>query len=147
MTAIRTLVPDVKLGAVEINHKAVDILKQREPNVKIYEDSLLNVDIEEQYDMVLIKGVLIHINPENLKTVYEKMYKLSKKYIVVVEYYSPIPISVNYRKNEDVLFKRDFAGELMDLYTDLKLVDYGFVYHRDSVFPADDLNWFLLSKE
>jgi spore coat polysaccharide biosynthesis protein SpsF len=35
---------------------------------------------------------------------------------------------------------------MMDKYSNLKLVDYGFVYHRDYQFPQDDMNWFLLEK-
>ena len=146
LSAIELLVPNIKLGAVEINKEAVKILKQRINNIEVYEDSLLNVSIEEKYDIALIKGVLIHINPEELKVVYKKLYDCSKKYIVVAEYYSPSPVSIKYRENEDVLFKRDFAGEIMDMYKDLKLVDYGFIYHRDDLFPGDDITWFLLEK-
>ena len=51
-----------------------------------------------------------------------------------------------YRGHEGKLFKRDFAGELLDKYPDLKLIDYGFVYHRDTNFPQDDCTWFLLEK-
>jgi hypothetical protein len=64
---------------------------------------------------------------------------------MVSEYYNPTPVTVNYRGNEDRLFKRDFAGELIDRYG-LKLVDYRFVYHRDSVYRQDDCTWFLLEK-
>lgn len=46
-----------------------------------------------------------------------------------------------------VLFKRDFAGEMLEKYQDLQLVDYGFVYHGDANFPQDDLTWFLLEKQ
>jgi pseudaminic acid biosynthesis-associated methylase len=95
---------------------------------------------------VLIKGVLIHINPDFLGHVYEKLYKTALKYICIVEYYNPTPVEVSYRGYSGHLFKRDFAGEVLDKYTDLNLVDYGFVYHRDHNFPADDLTWFLLEK-
>jgi spore coat polysaccharide biosynthesis protein SpsF len=44
------------------------------------------------------------------------------------------------------LFKRDFAGDLLDRFPGLVLVDYGFVYHRDKAFPQDDMTWFLLEK-
>jgi hypothetical protein len=44
------------------------------------------------------------------------------------------------------MFKRDFAGEMLDKFQDLRLLDYGFVYHRDTQFPQDDVNWFLLEK-
>ena len=29
------------------------------------------------------------------------------------------------------LFKPDFAGEMLDQYQDLEIVDYGFVWHRN----------------
>jgi len=44
------------------------------------------------------------------------------------------------------LFKRDFAGEMLERFADLKLLDYGFVYRRDPNFPQDDITWFLLEK-
>ena len=97
-------------------------------------------------DLVLIKGVLIHINPDMLSQVYQTLYRLSKRYIWIVEYYNPTPVSVPYRGHRDRLFKRDFAGEMMDKYQDLRLVNYGFVYHRDPNFPLDDPTWFLLEK-
>lgn len=43
-------------------------------------------------------------------------------------------------------YLRDFAGELLDKYEDLELVEYGFTYHRDKQFPQDDSTWFLLKK-
>ena len=38
------------------------------------------------------------------------------------------------------------TGELMDRFPSLKLVDYGFLWKRDPVFPQDDITWFLLEK-
>ena len=48
---------------------------------------------------------------------------------------------------EEKLFKRDFAGEVLDRFDDLRLFDYGFCYHRDLHFPQDDVTWFLLEKK
>lgn len=149
LRAIKMLIPSVECSAIEINIKALDVLKQFLPHENIYEGSILDFDAEavkEQFDMALIKGVLIHINPEELKHVYEKLYKCSKKYICIAEYYNPTPVEINYRGYENRLFKRDFAGEMMDKFSDLELVDYGFVYHRDNNFPQDDITWFLLKK-
>ena len=64
---------------------------------------------------------------------------------MVAEYYNPSPVNLSYRGNEETLFKRDFAGELMEQYG-LKLVDYGFIYKRDNWAPQDDITWFLLEK-
>ena len=64
---------------------------------------------------------------------------------MINEYFNPTPVSIPYRGHENKLFKRDFAGELIDSYS-LKLVDYGFVYSRDNLYPQDDMTWFLLEK-
>lgn len=146
LKAIKNLMPNAVLSAIEINKTAVSQLEEWGEVKKIYANSILNVEIEEKYDLTLIKGVLIHINPEHLKNVYEKLYRTSEKYICIAEYYNPAPVTINYRGHTDRLFKRDFAGEMLDLYPDLKLVDYGFVYRRDTNFPQDDATWFLLEK-
>jgi pseudaminic acid biosynthesis-associated methylase len=116
-------------------------------NPGIYNQSILEFNILSQWDMVFTKGVLIHINPNELQCVYQKMYDASKRYILVAEYYNPTPVEVAYRGYGSKLFKRDFAGEIMDKYPDLSLVDYGFTYHRDNSFAHDDVNWFLMKKE
>ena len=38
------------------------------------------------------------------------------------------------------------AGEILDRYPSLQLVDYGFAYRRDPNFPQDDITWFLMEK-
>jgi len=145
LEAIKRLLPEAKLSAIEINEKAVAQLKQIE-NIEVYHSSILDFQPNEKRDLVLISTVLIHINPNSLPTVYELLYKTSRKYICIAEYYNPSPIEVKYRGHEGKLFKRDFAGEIMEQFSDLKLVDYGFVYHKDNNFPRDDITWFLLEK-
>lgn len=65
---------------------------------------------------------------------------------LIAEYYDPSPVEVSYHGHSGKLFKRDFAGEMLDRYSDLQRLDYGFTYHRDPQFPADDVTWFLLEK-
>ena len=132
-------------SAIEINEKAVTQLKEIE-NIKVYHSSILDFQPDEKRDLVLIKRVLIHINPNELNNVYELLYRSSRKYICIAEYYNPSPVEVRYRGHEGKLFKRDFAGEIMEKFPNLKLIDYGFVYHRDNNFPQDDTTWFLLEK-
>ena len=146
LKALNYLIPDADLSAIEINAKAVEELRKWQKVKKIYEMSILDFTPDFQRDFVFIKGVLIHINPEMLHKIYKLLYQTTKKYICIAEYYNPTPVSVSYRGHEDRLFKRDFAGEMMDKYHDLRLVNYGFVYHRAPNFPLDDLTWFLLEK-
>lgn len=146
LEAIRILLPKAKLAAVEINQKAAKQLGRAIKDVQVYPVSILDFKCERAWDLVLIKGVLIHMNPESLHKVYEALYRSSARYICIAEYYNPTPVSIPYRGHADRLFKRDFAGEMLDRYKDLRLLDYGFSYHRDVHFPQDDLTWFLLEK-
>jgi len=146
LMALKLLLPNIELSAIEINKKAVDELSSVIPRENIFNESILDFQPKTTYDLVLIKGVLIHINPESLPFVYDKLFESSKRYVLLCEYYNPSPVSIPYRGHVDRLFKRDFAGELMSKYPILQLVDYGFVYHGDSLFPQDDITWFLLEK-
>lgn len=147
LMALRKLFPFIELSAVEVNDLAVSLLEKLDLT-EIYHKS-----VTEQfpglgeYDLVISKGLLIHIPPEDLPNVYELMHKCCRKYILIAEYYNPTPVEVEYRGNKGKLFKRDFAGEMLDRYPDLKMRRYGFVYHRDEECPQDDLTWFLLEKE
>jgi len=146
LMALRHLLPQAKLSAVEINEKAASELKSNVPDVDLHWNSILDFQPSAKWDMVFTKGVLIHINPDKLPVVYELMYRASSRYLLVSEYYNPKPTEITYRGHTGKLFKRDFAGEMLDKYPDLRLVDYGFVYHRDSYFPQDDMTWFLIEK-
>lgn len=145
MRALKQLLPNAELSAIEINTAAVDELNQL-GYIKVYHQSILDYVPNMTSELVFTKGVLIHINPDSLSIVYDLLYQSSSRYIMVAEYYNPKPISVNYRGHADVLFKRDFAGEMLDRFDDLRLIDYGFSYHRDAIFPQDDINWFLMEK-
>lgn len=145
LAAIRHLLPDASLAALEINTNAAAKLRET-GHITVYNQSILDFDINNTYDFVLIKGVLIHINPEELTGVYDKLYNSSGKYICIAEYYNPCPVEISYRGHSNRLFKRDFAGEMLKKFPTLKLVDYGFVYHGDFNYPQDDITWFLLEK-
>ena len=145
LMALNNLLPRCELTGVEINSKAANELSKW-GGCNVINESIFDYKDSKKYDLSMIKGVLIHINPDMLNNVYEKLYDSSDRYILVAEYYNPTPVNVSYRGYNDRLFKRDFAGEMLDKYSDLELVDYGFLYHRDKYFEQDDINWFLLEK-
>tara|TARA_X000000950_G_scaffold262452_2_gene333714 strand:+ start:1591 stop:2202 length:612 start_codon:yes stop_codon:yes gene_type:complete len=144
LVAIKKLFPKIKLSGYEINKEAVK--KAEKFNVgKITKASILEKIEFDKADLCFTACVLIHINPKYLRNVYENLVHASTRYILVAEYYNPVPIKVKYRGYENRLFKRDFAGDLIENYN-LKLIDYGFIYKRDNLAPQDDITWFLLEK-
>lgn len=146
LQALKLLYPEIKLNAVEINESACESLVSLIGADSVFNGSVFDFNATSKVDLAIIKGVLIHINPEMLNVVYDKLYQASSRYIYVCEYYNPVPVAMVYRGHENKLFKRDFAGEMLEKYSDLTLVDYGFVYKRDPAFPQDDITWFLMEK-
>jgi len=144
--AILDLYPKTELHSVEINATAAAEI-QAWGGATVEVASLLDFEPTRQWDLSFTKGVLIHLPPDALPGIYDKLVAASARYVMVCEYYSPTPVEVTYRGHEHALFKRDFAGEILDAHPELRLVDYGFTYHRDPVHPLDDSTWFLMEKQ
>lgn len=147
LKALKLLHPDLDLHAIEINPQAANLLAEVIPSEHVHQKSILDFHSDRQWDLAMIKGVLIHINPEELGSVYTRLASASNRYVLIAEYYNPAPVAIPYRGHSDRLFKRDFAGEFMDKHPEFGLIDYGFAYRRDPNFPQDDITWFLLEKK
>lgn len=145
--AIKLLYSSIECSAIEINKDAAQQLEHTVDSDRIFRGSIFDYQPSVKFDLVLIKGVLIHIDPEELSSVYEKLVKSTNRYILVAEYYNPSPVEIPYRGHLEKLYKRDFAGEILDRHPDFLLRDYGFSYRRDPDFPQDDITWFLLEKK
>jgi pseudaminic acid biosynthesis-associated methylase len=145
LRALRSLRPGLVCQGVEINPDAAEILRKVIGAENTFEGSLFDCQ-PEPAELAFTKGVLIHLNPTMLPTAYDRLYSASSRFILVAEYYNPTPVTIPYRGHADRLFKRDFAGEMRERFTDLTLVDYGFLYRHDPLFPQDDITWFLMEK-
>ena len=135
--------PQFDLCGVDVNAEAVRQILSIGGVIGV-ESAVQDWRPTRQFDLTFTKGMLIHIPPADLPAVYETLVTASSKYVCVAEYYNPSPVEVEYRGHAGRLWKRDFAGELMDRHG-LQLVDYGFAYHRGP-HPQDDISWFLLRR-
>jgi spore coat polysaccharide biosynthesis protein SpsF len=147
LKAIQLLHPTLDASAIEINAAAAAQLRAVIAPDNVHNTSILDFEPTRTYDLALIKGVLIHINPNELPQVYDKLVASCSRYLMVAEYYNPAPVTIPYRGHTDRLFKRDFAGEIMERHPQLQLLDYGFAYRHDPNFPQDDITWFLMEKQ
>jgi len=148
LRALKSLIPEAQLSAVEINDTAIEYLKEW-GRAKIYQQSIFDFSSDETFDLVLTKKFLIHIHPKQIEEAYRTIYRYSRQYICICEYFSPDLLEVNYRSHKNQLFKRDFASDMLNLFSDIRLVDYGFIYGRDRAYKGVSLNnmsWFLLEK-
>jgi pseudaminic acid biosynthesis-associated methylase len=145
LKALHHLKSDYNLSGVEIN-KAAATEAEKLGIASINCGTITEPLTDEKADLTFTAGVLIHINPDRLPVVYNNLVSLSSRYVLIAEYYNPTPAEVSYRGHTERLFKRDFAGELIDEFN-LNLVDYGFWYRRDNIASEfGDMTWFLLEK-
>lgn len=145
LRALKRINQELDLRGYEINPLAAQAAKDQALGQVVNTTITEPLEKDKRFDLTFTKGVLIHINPEKLETVYENLYALSNRYILVCEYYNPSPVAIEYHGHQDRLFKRDFAGDLISKYN-LRLLDYGFNYHLDPYFTNDDTTWFLMEK-
>ena len=73
LKAIQLLLPSIDISAIEINTTAAEQLSKVIEPAKIFNSSILDFEPTQKYDLTLIKGVLIHINPDELAQVYDKL--------------------------------------------------------------------------
>jgi len=95
---------------------------------------------DERFDFVFTYGVLIHL-PDPIPAMRE-MHRVSNRYLMCAEYFSPHRCQVDYRDGVP-LFKDDYGSLWMDEFN-LKLVDYGFCWKRTT--GLDNVTWWLLEK-
>jgi len=95
-------------------------------------------------DLVFTSGVLIHVPPEDLARALQEMHRVSRQYLLVIEYFSVKPEAIEYRGQSGLLWKRDFGGAYLDLFPDLVTIDVGFLWRRTS--GCDDATWWLFRK-
>lgn len=95
-------------------------------------------------DLVFTSVVLIHIPDHDINKVINEIFRVSSKFILIIEYFSPVDECVIYRGKDDLLFKRDYGSLFLDNFKELKLVDYGFFWKR--VTKQDNVNWWLFKK-
>jgi len=138
----------VKLYAIEPNTKAFNRLLARS-DMRL--EKAWNCDVfqlplsDSSIDLVYTAGVLIHIGPEHLGLATDEIVRVSRKYVLCIEYFSHTPQEVPYHEQTGLLFKRDFGAFYLDRHPTLRCVDYGFLWQRElSIF--DNLNWWLFEK-
>ena len=64
LKAISLLFPEMTLKGIEINPTAASQLENVIGKENVFNDSIMNYESDIKNDVSLIKGVLIHINPE-----------------------------------------------------------------------------------
>ena len=138
---------DAALFAVEPNASAREQLVADKvvPQDRLFDAVATKLPLDDgAVDFVFTSGVLIHVPPEDLETAYGEIHRVASRYILCVEYFSSTPVEIPYRGHDGLLFKRDFGGMWLDLFSGLDPVANGFFWKQTS--GLDNVNWWLFRK-
>src|SRR5438105_2908530 len=141
------LLPNARKSVIEISEPAYRFVTSEFALDETFNGPILDAPFAPgSFDLVFTTGVLIHIHPDNLLANMGRMFGLSRRFILIGEYFNRTPVMLEYQGEKDRLFKRDF-GKLFIEHHDVALVDYGFLWgHIYDAAGFDDITWWLFEK-
>jgi len=138
-----TLVKKPRLHAVEPNEQARNKLISSNVCLSVLTENLIEKTNSASYDLVFTSGVLIHIHPDDLMKTMKEIYRISKQYIICMEYFSPEQREIKYRDENEALWSNDFGRIYLENFH-LQCVAFGFAWKK--ITGIDDLVWQIFRK-
>ena len=135
---------DCEIVGLEPNQSAWLLSRDSSPNVGVLRGDVSDLCFRDRYfDLVFTVGVLIHVSLIDLTLAMSELYRVSRRYILAVEYFSESETSIYYRGHNELLWKRDFLNHFRTQFPDLNLIRSG-VWGSGDGF--DNHHWWLLQK-
>ena len=95
---------------------------------------------DESVDFAFTAGVLIHIHPEQFEGVLRELYRVSRKYILAVEYPASEERPISYREGVGC-WARPYGEEYLSRFP-LRLLSTGV-----APYPYEGCDWWLFKKQ
>jgi pseudaminic acid biosynthesis-associated methylase len=138
-----------QLYGIEPQRQALRLARERLPEVNLIEGDAFELPFRDGFfDLVYTSVVLIHVAPADLPRALGEIHRVSRRYIMGLEYHSDRLEEVQYRGQSGLLWKTDFEARYKELFPELQTVrsetfEYDrTVYGRSGLFDKH----FLLSK-
>lgn len=109
------------LHGVEILDYAVEEANERRSDIPIYFGEAGNLPFDDEvFDIVFTSGVLIHIPESDLASTLREITRCTSRYVYGFEYFAEERTEIEYRGEESLLWKDDFAARYLE-HCDLAL--------------------------
>ncbi|HNS51953.1 MAG TPA: methyltransferase domain-containing protein [Anaerolineae bacterium] len=144
LLALANLLPDAEVVGLEPNRHALQIARASGTGIAVLSGHALDIPFRDAtFDLVLTAGVLIHIPLDSLAAAMGEIRRVTRRYVLAVEYYAEEETLIPYRGHEDLLWKRDFLKHYQSNCPDLTLLRCG-QWGAEAGF--DRTRWWLLQK-
>jgi pseudaminic acid biosynthesis-associated methylase len=112
-----------ELYGIEPQPYAVERERWRGPGFGILQGTAFDLPFRDGwFDLAFTSGVLIHIAPESINMALDEIYRVSRRWVVAIEYDHPTEQEINYRGHDGALWKRDHGALWMARHPDLREV-------------------------
>lgn len=129
---------------IEPNRHALELARQATPKIGVLHGNAFDLPFKDcSMDLVFTAGVLIHIGPAELPRALAEMARVSRRYLLAIEYFAEEDTPITYRGQDGLLWKRNFWAWFQSEIPNLSLVRTGY-WSPDSGF--DRTHWWLMEK-
>ena len=95
------------------------------------------------FDLVFTAGVLIHQSADMLPAVISEMVRVSRRWVMAIEYWARERTEIPYRDQPGALWKDDYPRRFLEQFPNLRPAGMGFLGKADG---WDDTTWALFEK-
>lgn len=144
LALLTELLGDCEVIGVEPNPHALALARQAAPRAGVLSGNALDLPFKDGYaDLVFTAGVLIHIAPTELPLALAELHRVSRRYLLAIEYFAEEETALEYRGQAGLLWKRDFLACYQAQFPGITLLRQGY-WGAESGF--DRTHWWLLEK-
>lgn len=141
---VEVLGEDSDVVGIEPNQYALELARASSVKVGVLHGHSFDIPFKDEYfDLVFTAGVLIHISLADLPATLAEIYRVSKRYILTIEYFAEEETVIHYHGHDNLLWKRNFLKHFQTQFPDLVLIHSGY-WGREDGF--DRTNWWLFEK-
>lgn len=127
---------------IEPNPYALQLARAASNRIGVLSGDAFELPFKDGYfDLAFTAGVLIHIALPDLHRALAEIYRVSRRYVLAIEYFDEAETVIPYRGHEDLLWKRNFLKAYQEQFPDLSLRRSGY---WEKCF--DRSHWWLLEK-
>ena len=118
--------PGSSVVGVEPQEHARSIAAGVSPHISVVAGTIYDIPFgDDAFDLVLTSGVLIHVPLPDLAAAIAELHRVSRRYILSIEYFADEETPIEYRGRDNLLWKRDFGAHYSHLFPALSLVSTG----------------------
>jgi len=136
--------PESEVVGLEPNRYALRIARAASTAVSALHGSAFDLPFRDgTFDLVFTAGVLIHVALADLPTALREISRVSRRYILCMEYFAEEETEILYRGETGLLWKRNFLRHYQEMWPSLQLLKTGYLGPEQG---WDRITWWLLEK-